>query len=77
METYDKMECKHCDFKTKVGLLLLLHIWTKHKIRPTKWDLKFALKHGIIGTTIYNIIFIIRLVIKLITFPIWWIHENI
>ena len=77
MEGYEKIKCKHCDFGTRIGIIILLHFWIKHKIKPTKTDFKFAFKHDIIGTTIHNIIFIIRFIIKLITFPIWWIHENI
>lgn len=77
MKRYEKIECKNCNFKTRVGIIILLHIWIKHKIKPTKKDLKFAFKNGIIGTTICNIILIICFIIKLITFPFWWIHENI
>ena len=77
MERYEKMKCKYCDFEARIGTIILLHCIIKHKFKPTKKDIKFVLRYGVIATTLCNILFIIRFIIKLITFPFWWIYENI
>lgn len=48
----DRIECRHCDFKTHNGLKMLYHIKHKHQHTPTKRDWKFALKYGIVARTI-------------------------
>ena len=76
MERYEKIKCKHCDKESYSAFLVLLHCKYVHKKKITKQVIKFAFKYGIIGTTIANIIFIIRFIIKLICYPFHWIYEN-
>ena len=75
MERYEKLECKHCGYKTYFGLVLMWHCWKVHHKKFTKRDIKFFIKYGIIGTTFLNILFIIRCIILLICFPCHYIFE--
>ena len=77
MERYEKIECKHCDKESYFGLVLMWHCWKVHHKKFTKRDIKLILKNGIVGTTILNILFIIRCIILLICFPFHFIFEKL
>ncbi len=77
MEKYEKIECKHCEKESYFGLVLLWHCWKVHNKKFTKRDIKLIIKHGIIGTTVRNIFFIIRCIILLICLPFHIIFEKL
>lgn len=74
------MECKHCNFKTNSALAILFHI-RSHDHKPTRRDLKFALKYCLVSRIIRLFIacaiFVPLLLVKIICFPFWFIFENI
>lgn len=73
---FDKIECKHCDKKSYFSFVILLHLYFSHKLKPTKRDIKFAIKFGVFGTIIYNIFMIIKLIIKIICYPFYLIYTE-
>lgn len=73
------IECKSCDFKSQSAIKMIHHLTKVEKVKPTKRDIKFLLKHCIpakIILSLLEIIFItISIIIFIITYPFWKIHE--
>lgn len=62
--------CKHCSKKMYTAEGALFHVLTKHKIKPTKNDCIFTLKYSFISR-------LIKLILKLICYPFWWLYETL
>lgn len=75
------IECKHCEFKSRSIIRLLIHLKKAHQTTFTKRDWKFAIKHFFPFRLLVALVSIllsgIILFIWLVTYPIWLIHEKI
>lgn len=72
-----KITCVNCDYKTIWGSKILLHLIVRHRIKPTKKDLKFAWKNGAESTIVLFPIACLMMGLYFASFPFWWIHEKI
>lgn len=77
----EKMECKHCNFKSGSLVRTWRHIVKTHNTKPTKRDFKFMFKHCYCGQVIRLsarfVIMLPILLILLVTYPFWWLHEQV
>lgn len=73
------IECKSCDFKSQSAIKMIHHLIKMEKVKPTKRDIKFLLKHSIPAKIILSLLEIICITISaiifIITYPFWKIHE--
>lgn len=69
-----KMGCKNCHYETPFAIVILLHLIFVHHCRPTKKDVKFALRNGI---ELRAPLIALRVIIATICYPFHWIYENI
>ena len=73
------MECNKCDFKSRSILRLLIHLKKEHTTNFTKRDWIFAIKHffpfRLLIAFLIIVFNILILLIKLITYPFWLLHE--
>ena len=73
------IKCNKCDFKSRSILRLLIHLKKEHKTNFTKQDWKFAIKHFFPFRLLIAFLIIvfnaIILLINLITYPFWILHE--
>ena len=71
--------CKKCDYSTLSSIKMWRHLTKVEKVKPTKKDIKFLIKWSILGRlvmTLLELIFIIvNIVIFVITYPMWKIHD--
>ena len=70
-------ECKKCGKKCLTAEGVFLHIMLKHHIRPTLNDKKFLFRNCLLVSFFKLILLIIKVIIKLICYPFWWIYENL
>ena len=74
------IECRHCDFKTQSALAMLFHI-RSHNHKPTRRDIRFALKYCLVSRIIRMLVFLVicipLIILKIICYPFWFIFENI
>lgn len=77
----EKMQCKSCDFESGSAIRIWHHIVKAHKAKPTKRDFKFMAKHCYCGQVIrFAVRFVIMLpvlLVLLVTYPFWWLHEQV
>ena len=69
----EKFECKHCKYKTYSAFFFIFHLIFKHKIKPTKKDIKFLIKYN----NLKFIIYIPYILLKIICYPFWYFYENL
>lgn len=69
--------CKHCSKEIYTAEGAFFHLLAKHKIKPTKNDCIFTLKYSFIGRLFYGLVWLIKLILKLICYPFWWLYETL
>jgi hypothetical protein len=69
-----KMGCKNCHYESPFAIAILLHLIFRHHCKPTKRDVKFALRNGI---ELRAPLIALRVIIATICYPFHWIYENI
>jgi hypothetical protein len=74
-ELFNEIECKHCKKTTRFGEVMLLHLIFKEKIKPTKRDIIFLMKHFILCQVIAFVLNVLYCLIGLIIYPFWWIGD--
>ena len=71
--------CKTCDYSTLSSIKMWRHLTKVEKVKLTKKDIKFLIKWSILGRvimTLLELIFIVvNIVIFVITYPMWKIHD--
>ena len=77
----EKIRCKNCDFKSGSFIRIWYHLVKVHNIKLTKKHFKFMAKFCYCGQVIRFVVsFVIMLpllLILLVTYPFWWIHEQV
>ena len=78
-DIWTPIHCNYCDFKSQSAIKTIYHLIKVEKITPTKRDIKFLLKHCIPTKIILSLLGItcitIGIIIFIITYPFWKIHE--
>lgn len=77
----EKMKCKSCSFESGSLIRTWHHIAKAHNAKPTKRDFKFMVKYCYCGQVIrFAVRFVIMLpvlLVLLVTYPFWWLHEQV
>lgn len=69
--------CKHCGKEIYTAEGAFSHLVAKHKIKPTKNDCIFTLKYSLISKLFCGLFLLLKLILKLICFPFWWLYETL
>lgn len=78
-DTFLKLNCKHCKYKSVFAVAMLWHLFQKHKVKATKKDLRFLLRNNLLTRLLMSVValplFIICLVLKGVLLPFYYIYE--
>lgn len=78
-DTFFKLNCKQCKFKSVFALAMLWHLFQKHKVKPTKKDLRFLLRYNLLTRLLMSALalplFIVCVVLKIVLCPFFYIYE--
>ena len=82
-DTFGKLSCKACDKNNKMKSIfatrLLWHLLRKHKIKPTKRDIKFLLRYNLITRLFFSLVaialFVPLFVLKFVLLPLYYLYE--
>ena len=76
-----RIRCKNCDFKSGSFIRTWYHLVKVHNVKLTKKDFKFMVKYCYCGQVfrfvVQLVIMLLALLILLVTYPFWWIHEQV
>lgn len=78
-DTFFKMHCKQCEFKSMFAIAILRHLLQEHNIKPTKKDLHFLLRYNLLTRLLLSAValplFVVCVVLKVVIFPLAYIYE--
>lgn len=78
-DTFYKIHCKHCKFKSLFAIAIIWHLVKEHKIKLTKKDWKFLAKYNLltrlIKSTLAIVVFIPLFILKVICIPFVWLDD--
>lgn len=78
-DTFYKIHCKHCKFKSLFAIAIIWHLVKEHKIKLTKKDWKFLAKYNLLTRLIKSafaiVVFIPLFILKVICIPFVWLDD--
>ena len=78
-DTFFKLNCKQCKFKSVFAMAMLWHLRQKHKVKPTKKDLRFLLRYNLLTRLLLSAValplFVVCAVLKVVFLPFYYIYE--
>lgn len=74
---FKKIECKKCGYKSAFTECVLMHLIFKHKIKPTKNDVKFTILNSVICKIFLLLLSCVVFALKIVCYPFHWIYENL
>lgn len=78
-DTFFKLNCKQCKFNSVFAVAMLWHLRQKHKVKPTKKDLRFLLRYNLLTRLLLSAValplFAVCVVLKVVLLPLYYIYE--
>ena len=78
-DTFFKLNCKQCKFKSVFAVAMLWHLIQKHKVKPTKKDLRFLLRYSLLTRLLMSAValplFAVCVVLKVVLLPLYYLYE--
>ena len=78
-DTFFKMNCKQCKFKSIFAVAMLWHLFQKHRVKPTKKDLRFCLRYNLLTRLLMSAValplFVVCVVLKVVLLPFSFLYE--
>ena len=78
-DTFFKLNCKQCKFKSVFAVAMLWHLRQKHKVKPTKKDLRFLLRYNLLTRLLLSAValplFAVCVVLKVVLLPLYYFYE--
>ena len=76
---FDSFCCKHCNYKTISLLKMRKHLAKEHNEKFTKADIQLLIRYhpiaNVITTILCGILIIPLTLLKIITLPLYYLHE--
>ena len=78
-DTFFKLNCKQCKYKSMFAVAMLWHLFQEHKVKPTKKDLRFLLRYNLFTRLLMSAValplFVVCIVLKGVLLPFYYIYE--
>lgn len=78
-DTFFQLNCKQCKFKSVFAVAMLWHLIQKHKVKPTKKDLRFLLRYNLLTRLLLSMValplFVVCMVLKMVLLPLYHFYE--
>ena len=78
-DTFFKLNCKQCKFKSIFAVAMLIHLRKSHGVKPTKKDLRFLARYNLLTRLLLSAIalplFVMCVALKIVCLPLHWLYE--
>lgn len=78
-DTFYKIHCKHCKFKSLFAIAIIWHLMKEHKVKITKKDWRFLAKYNLLTRLIKSalaiVVFVPLFIIKVLCIPFVWLDD--
>ena len=78
-DTFFKLNCKQCKFKSVFAVAMLWHLLKKHKVKPTKKDVRFLMRYNLLTRLLMSAIalplFAVCAILKIVSLPFHYLYE--
>lgn len=82
-DTFFKIHCKQCKFKSMFAIAIFRHLLQEHNIKPTKKDLHFLFRYNLLTRLLMSAVTlplfvvcgVLKVVLLAVVFPLSYIYE--